>query len=131
MNEIVAILATDVDGVVHGYLVWGRIFGAVQYEPLEQAVRRHASGNGVVLQPDCPVEAQGSLSDPRDARYFHDCLVDMQDAQLHLAGRPGPSRSGAVGGPLAGADGRRSRHLVRRRPPDTLSRIDHLGSDAP
>lgn len=81
MEDVVAIVITDTDGLEHGVLTWGRIFGSVEYDELVEAVRRSISQFGI--SPDqASLRVAFTLQEVSAMPYFHECLFDMHAERL-------------------------------------------------
>ena len=81
MEDVVAIVITDAEGVEHGVLTWGRTFGNVVYDELVEAVRARISGFGI--SPDgASLRVACTLQEVAAMPHFHECLFDMQTTRL-------------------------------------------------
>ncbi len=74
MEDVVAIEARLRSGERRYFLTWGRLFDAVDPEPLIESARMHMSEAALGGEIES-VRLCGSLQEARDAPYFFEALV--------------------------------------------------------
>lgn len=80
MENIVAVKVIDAEGKSHYFLAWGRVFDAVDAEPLLEAIRPHLTQWGI---RDCvSIELCRSLSEAASQPYFYEALFDLSQQKI-------------------------------------------------
>jgi hypothetical protein len=79
VDEIVGVVV-EIDGSVHHWLTWGRVFGGVEYDELAAALVPHLSRHGVTPRVE-DVEFE-SLRLASAAPFFYECLVGLMDQRM-------------------------------------------------
>ncbi len=72
MEDLVAVKVTDEEGKPHYFITWGRIFDAVDPEPLLQAITPHLSSFG--LKNFTGISLCRSLREASNQPYFYEAL---------------------------------------------------------
>ena len=72
MEAVVAIKVVDEKGIEHFFMTWGRVFNAVDPEPLFRAIKPYLPKFGV--SPTSSMTLCESLREASSQRYFYEAL---------------------------------------------------------